>query len=140
MMRALFQRLFPPRDVRETVSYIRNFVKEHATFSRDIVEREAVRLAKQSNKTVTFVSKEFHHPEHLALLLITNVIGKEISGRKYKRDQKLMARDMLQLWDRATRDMREKNYYSQREYERDCDWINKRCTWLRHTNVPSQDD
>ncbi len=134
MFKALLNFIIPPRDVRETVYHIDDFLKANATLSKKFVQKRAVKLAKQSDKTVAFVTKQYHHPEHLALLLITNVIGEEIAGKKYKKENKNLARDMLKLWDLATEQMRDKKYYSSFEYQRDCDWINKRCKWLR-TNI-----
>ena len=134
MFKKLLYKILPPREVRETVYHIEDFLKANAILSRSVIQSKAVKLAMQTDKTITFITKQYHHPEHLALLLITNVIGGEIAGRKFKKEDKNMARDMIMLWDIATEQMRDKRYYSTIEYQRDCDWINKRCTWLR-TNV-----
>ena len=134
MYKALLHRILPPPEVRETVEHIRAFLKKNATFSRDLLQCQAVRLARQAEKTVTFVTKQYHQPEHLALLLITNVIAQELGQKKYRKSGKILARDMLKVWDVATELMRDKQYYSSFEYQKDCDWIDKKCTWLR-TNI-----
>ncbi len=121
MFKALMQFILPPREVRETIYHIEDFLKLNATLSKNFIQRKAVRLAKQSEKTVTFITKQYHQPEHLALLLITNIIDKEIAGKKYKKENKNLARDMLKLWDIAILQMRDKKYYSSFEYQRDCD-------------------
>ncbi len=127
----------PPKEVRETIYHIDDFLKANATLSRMIVQRKAIKLARQTEKTMSFITKQYHQPEHLALLLITNVIGDEIAGKKFRKENKNMARDMLRLWDIAITQLRDKKYYSSFEYQRDLDWINKRCKWLR-TNVPGE--
>jgi hypothetical protein len=134
MLKALLHKILPPREVRETIYHIDDFLKANAVLSKTVLRRKAVKLAMETEKTVTFITRQYHQPEHLALLLITNVIGEIIAGKKFKKENKNMARDMLAMWDIATEQMREKRYYSTIEYQRDCDWINKRCTWLR-TNI-----
>jgi hypothetical protein len=132
MFKALLSQIFPPREVRDTIGHIRGFLKKHATFSRGIVQRKAIERAKQADKTITFITVEKKDPEHLALLLIYTVIGREIVKKEYKRSNKTVARDMLAVWDVVADRMREEGYISVSDYEKDCDWMNKRCTWLRN--------
>lgn len=138
MFKAILHKIFPPPEVRDTINHIKEFLKQNASFSREVVQFKAIRLARQTEKTVNFISKQYHHPEHLALLLITNVISNEIVHKKYKKGQKIMARDMLRLWDIATEQMRDKQYYSSLEYRKDCEWIDKKCTWLRTNITPRE--
>ena len=123
MFKIIVGKLFPPQEVRNTVRHIKHFLRDNASFSRSIIQTSAINLAKQTEKTVNFIKNDNHEPEHLALLLITNVIAKKIVKREYTLGSGLVARDMLKVWEIATRRMRDKYYYSEEEYQKDCAWI-----------------
>ena len=134
----ILQKILPPREVRDTVGHIKSFLAEYSNFSKDIIKHKAIALAKQTHKTVNFIAHEGHHPEHLAILLIIKAITVELPLRLRKSEHSNEVRDMMKLWDIATVKMLQKKYYTDKEYHKDCDWIDTKCNFMRTNITPEQ--
>ncbi len=65
-------------------------------------------------------------PDHLALMLIANVIGDELSTGSYHVYRGVLGavgNDMLKLWNATISALKERGYYSDAEVEEDMRWI-----------------
>lgn len=127
-MRGLLWKLFPPYEVKLTIEAIQAFLSDNAGFCRSLVEPAALALAKDAEKTVYSVRIEHMKPDHLALLIITNVLGAYIcSGQyhTYRATLSIIGKDMLKVWHAAQGSMLKLGYASEAEVAEDNEWIQK---------------
>src|SRR5688572_1005813 len=103
-MRSLLWKVFAPYEVRLTVAQIKTFLANAAGPSLALIEPTAVSLAREAEKTVYSVRIDHMKPDHLALLLITNVVGNSIgsgSHHTYRGVLNAVGTDMLAVWSAA---------------------------------------
>jgi len=124
-MRGLLSKFFPPYEVKVTLDEARAFMAQ-AELCRGLVEPRVTSLVKDVEKTLYSVRIERMKPDQLALLLITNVLGKELgSGQDhtYRGVLNMMGKDMLKTWHAAQRAMLTGGYCTQDEMDEDNRWI-----------------
>jgi len=125
-VKKLIWKFIPPYEVKLTVEEARAFLRQKAESCRSIVEPEVIALAKDAEKTVYSVRIDRMKPDHLALLLITNVLGKHIgsgSHHIYRGVLSMVGKDMLKVWHSAQNAMLERGYSSEQEVNEDNQWI-----------------
>lgn len=127
-----FRRLFwyfsPPYEVKLAMMELIAFLKQQDTSLSclEIVFRDTKALLKIAEKTVYSIRIDGMKPDHLALMLITNVIGHHLtSGRHhiYRGLLSIEGRDMLKLWNTAVYALRERGFYTDAKVEKDMKWI-----------------
>jgi hypothetical protein len=120
-MQTLFWKLFPPYEVRLTAEEVRGFLKG-AELCRAEIEPKVMALVKDAEKTVYSVRIDRMKPDHLALLLITNVLSQELSSGQhhtYRGMLSLIGKDMLGLWHNANKEMVARGFMPQSEADSD---------------------
>ncbi len=125
-MRKMLWKIFPPYEVKLTVEEAKVFLGQTAEICRSIVEPEIVALAKDADKTVYSVRIDRMKPDHLALLLITNVVGRHIGSgahHTYRGVLSMKGQDMLKVWHSAQKAMMERGYATEAEVAEDNQWI-----------------
>jgi hypothetical protein len=124
-MRRLLWKVFPPYEVKLTLEEVRAFLAQ-AESCREVVEPRVISLVKDAEKTVYSVRIERMKPDQLALLLVTNVLGKEIgSGQHhtYRGVLSMVGKDMLKSWHAAQQTMLARGYCTEAEVDEDNRWI-----------------
>ena len=125
-MRSLLWKVFTPYEVRLTVAEVKAFLAESAGASRALIEPTVVSLARDAEKTIYSVRIDHLKPDHLALLLIINVVGNRIgsgSHHTYRGVLSVLGTDMLAIWNAAQQAMLERGYTSEAEVAKDNQWI-----------------
>lgn len=82
-MKNILWKIFPPYEVSLTQKELDSFLSKNAGNCLESIRSEIVSLIKDSEKTVYSIRIDNIKPEHLALLLTTNVIGNHISSGRY---------------------------------------------------------
>ena len=122
----MLSKLFQPAEVKNTVAEIDAFLSQHAALCRDIIRTDAVRLANVKDKTVHSIRNDGLKPDQLALILITNVVGRHLTSGKHHTYRGVLGAvgvDMLKLWSAAVSAMQQRGYYSAEEAQEDMRWI-----------------
>ena len=104
------------------------FILLNANVCGGIIEPKVIALAKDAGKTFYSVRIEKMKPEHLALLLVTNVLGAEIqSGNHhiYRGILGIIGQDMLSAWSSAQKVMLERGYVTDDGVAKDNQWIHE---------------
>src|SRR5574340_1427176 len=83
MLQRAFWKIFPPLEVKATTEEIIAFLSGYAGEYRRILEKNAIALANDADKTIYSIRIEHMKPDHLALLLISNVTGQHLSMGNY---------------------------------------------------------
>lgn len=118
----LFQRLFPPFEVRVTCHDIKALLRADNGLCMDIVMAEALALAKNADRTVYSIRISQMKPDQLALTLIFNVLTRRLqsgSQHVYRGMLSIIGRDMLRLWHVTAKELITRGYSTQEEYEAD---------------------
>ena len=121
-------KIFPPYEVKLTQQELKSFLEQAAGVCRSTIEPEIVSLIKDAEKTVYSIRIDNMKPEQLALLLVTNVLGKHIgSGRyhTYRGVLNIVGSDMHKLWHSTQQTMVERGYSTEAEVAEDNLWIQK---------------
>ena len=111
-----------------TQQELKSFLEQAAGVCRSTIEPEILSLIKDAEKTVYSIRIDNMKPEQLALLLVTNVLGKHIgSGRyhTYRGVLNIVGSDMHKLWHSAQHTMFERDYCTEAEVAEDNLWIQK---------------
>ncbi len=115
-MQKLIWKLFPPYEVKLTVEEAKAFLGQTAELCRSIIEPKVIALARDAERTVCSVRIERMKPDQLALLLITNVLGRYIgsgSHHTYRGMLSMVGKDMLKLWHATQKARLERGYVSE---------------------------
>ncbi len=115
-----------PSEVQTTVAEIDAFLDKQASLCRDVIRRDAVTSANEQDKTVHSIRHDGLQPDHLALILITNVLGNRLTSGHYHVYRGVLSAigdDMLNLWGTAVSAMHQRGYYSDDEAQEDMRWI-----------------
>lgn len=130
LLASIFQkvifRFFPPSEVKEVCNEVTMFMQDNSSLSKDIIQKEVLLLAKDYNKTLYSICKDKLKPDQLALILITNVLGKHLGSGHYHIYRGVVntsGQEMLESWHAAIQTLRDKGYYSDAEAEDDNKWI-----------------
>ncbi len=122
----MLSKLFKPAEVKNTASEIDAFLNQHASLCSAIIRTESTRLANIKEKTVQSIRNDGLKPDQLALILITNVLGHQLSSGQYHVHRGVLnaiGADMLKLWSAAVSTMQQRGYYSSEEAQEDMRWI-----------------
>lgn len=125
-MKNLFWKLFPPHEVRLSIDEARNFLSQNAGVCLTVIEPAVIDLLKDADRTIYSIRIDGMKPDHLALMLVTNVIGHAISSgsfHTYRGTLSAIGRDMLTLWHRAQKALLESGYSNREKVEEDNLWI-----------------
>ena len=125
-MRKLFWKLFPPYEVKLTIEEVKAILDQSAGPSKSILESAVVSIAKDAEKTIYSVRIDGIKPDELALLLITNVIGRHLSSGQhhtYRGVLNMTGKDMLRVWHTAQKAMLERKFVTESEVEKDNHWV-----------------
>ena len=128
LVRSWMREVFTPYEVKITVKEAKRFLSQTATLCRRTIEPDAVTLAKDVDKTVYSIRVDRMKPDHLALLLITNVLGRHIGSgayHTYRGVLNMVGQDMLEVWHAAQNAMRERGYATEQEAAKDNRWMKK---------------
>jgi hypothetical protein len=124
----LLWKFFPPYEVKLTQQELKSFLDQSAGVCRNTIERELIYLVKDAEKTVYSIRIDNMKPEHLALLLVTNVLGRHIGSghyHTYRGVLNTMGADFYKLWNSAQKIMLERGYSTEAEVTEDNLWIKK---------------
>jgi hypothetical protein len=116
------------KEVERTLYEINVFLDANATECRGKALAGASELAKNKESTLYSIREEGMKTNHLALLLITNTLGEQISSgthHVYRGVLGIIGRDMLKVFQIAVHTMKEKGYYTDQEAEKDMQWVNE---------------
>jgi len=122
----ILSKIFPPYEVKVTLGEVDAFLNQHAFLCKDVVRSEVASLAKVADKTVHSIRIDHMKPDHLALVLITNVLGRHLSSGQhhtYRGVLGMVGSDMLKVWSAAISRLKERGYYSADEADQDMQWI-----------------
>ncbi|MFI4920712.1 MAG: hypothetical protein ACHQAZ_03620 [Gammaproteobacteria bacterium] len=125
-MQTLIWKLFPPYEVKLTIEAAKTFLSQTAKLPHDLILPEVIALARDAPKTVYSVRIDRMRPDHLALLLTTNVLGRYIGSGHYHTYRGVLnvtGQDMLKIWYEAQTAMLEGGYISEKEMAKDNQWI-----------------
>lgn len=118
--------ILQPKEVKRTCAEIEAFLNENASACAELVRSEAISLARQRRKTVASIREDGMSCDQLALVLITNVLGRQLSSGRYHLYQGTLgsvANDMLKVWRGAVETMIDRGYYTKEEGLKDMRWV-----------------
>lgn len=125
-MKRLFLKIFPPYEVRLTIESAKAFLARNAGTCLNVVEPMVIDLIKDTDRTVYSVRIDGIKPDHLALMLIANVVASAIGSGSfhiYRGVLSTVGRDMLVLWHRTQTALLESGYATKAEIDEDNAWI-----------------
>ena len=128
IVRSWMRKVFTPYEVKITIKEAKTFLSQTATLCHRIIEPDVVTLAKDVDKTVYSIRVDRMRPDHLSLLLVTNVLGRHIGSGAYHIYRvvlNMVGQDMLEVWYAAQETMQERGYATEREVAKDNRWIKK---------------
>lgn len=126
MIQKLLWRLFPPFEVKLTREAIDGFLGSRAKLCGSIIGSGAHELVDDTEKTLYSIRINHMKPDQLALILITNVLGRHLQSGQYHTYRgvlNMMGKDMLKVWDAAGKEMLDRRYHDESEAKKDHDWI-----------------
>ncbi|MHB1793367.1 MAG: hypothetical protein ACYCPO_00230 [Acidobacteriaceae bacterium] len=115
---ALFYRIFKPFEVRMTCNDIEAFLRADNGLCLDVVRREALILANNTDKVLYSIRIDHMKPDQLALTLIYNVLTKQLqSGWQhiYRGVLSMIGQDMLRLWHLTAKELVKRGYSTEAE-------------------------
>lgn len=127
-MKSLLWKIFPPYEVKLTQQALKSFLDQAAGICRSVIEPELAHLVKDAEKTVYSIRIDNMKPEQLALLLVTNVLGRHIGSGRYHTYRGVLnsvGADMHKLWNSAQQIMVERGYSTEAEATEDNLWVQK---------------
>lgn len=117
------------REVDGTLCEIKLFLDANATACRAEALAGASELANDKEKTVCSIRDEKMKVDHLALLLITNTLGEQISSGAHHVHRGILGhtgRDMCHVFRSAVEAMKKRGYCTDEEAAKDMQWINEK--------------
>lgn len=128
-MRKFFWVLFPPYEVQITLRALEDFLSvTSAGISKALVRVAVVRLIKDAERTVYSIRIDGRKPDQLALMLITNVVGAELSSGShhvYRGTLSMVGDDLVKIWHDAQRQLQSCGYASEAEIKEDDEWLRR---------------
>lgn len=124
----MLSKFFQPVEVKRTIQEIDAFLSKNAALSAEIIRNDAFALAKIKDKTVASVREDGLKYDQLALILITNVIGRHLSSGRYHVYRGALSNignDLLHAWRAAVEALKERGYYTTEEALEDMRWMLK---------------
>lgn len=121
-MQKLIWKFFPPYEVKLTMEEAKAFLGQTANLCRGIIEQEVITLVRDADRTVYSIRIDRMKPDQLALLLITNVIGKHLGSgvyHTYRGVLSMVGQDMLTVWHAAQKVIHDRGYASEQEVDED---------------------
>lgn len=115
-------KLFPPYEVKLTCQDIDSFLQADNGLCADLVRKDALMLAKDSDKTVYSIRIDHLKPDQLALILIFNVLTRNLQSgwnHSYRGVLTVMGKDMLRLWHATAKEMIKRGYSTDEAYSAD---------------------
>lgn len=128
MLQNLICKFLPPPEVKRTVEAINEFRRQNEALAVDVATNAALVLARNAKPTVYTVRIEQVKPEHLALMLITEVTGKLLHSSSYHVNRgvlSIVGKDLRTLSVRAISEMRERGYCTETKANEELGWILK---------------
>jgi hypothetical protein len=107
---SILWKVLPPYEVRLTVEEAQRLLGA-ANLCRDIVAPKVLALIRDADKTVYSIRIDRMKPDQLALMLITNVVGRELGSgihHAYRGTLSMVGNDMRSLWHKAQKLMVER--------------------------------
>lgn len=126
-MKKIFQRIFVPYEVKILKSEIDVILKE-TSLTKIILKKRLETLANDVDKVLYSVRIDGMKPDHLALLLLTNVLGEELSSGSHHTYRGVLSAtgiEMRSLWHQAQTILLKKGYANQQEVDEDNEWLKK---------------
>jgi hypothetical protein len=134
-LRNLVWRILPPPEVTDTRRHVRTFLADAThldsgagVFFPPEVERLALRLVSDIDRTVYSIRVDKKQPDELALILITNVLAGLLPSGRYHTYRGVLSgagTAMLAGWERSLTQLRERGYYTDEQVQQDREWIRK---------------
>jgi hypothetical protein len=127
----LISKLFPPDEVKATCKAIEDFLQRDFGFlgiCLEQVRNEALAFAKETGKTVHTVKVDGIKPDHLALILIFNVLTRNLEcgwNHIYRGVLSMTGTEMLKLWHITEKEMIKRGYQTQEQYAVDTEGLMK---------------
>lgn len=121
-------RLFPPFEVRVTCKNIATFLQADDGLCVDLVKREAFKLARDIDKTMYSIRINHFKPDQLALILIFNVLVRNLEGGSYhvyRGKLGTQGHDMRRLWYKTAIELINRGYCTEEEYAVDLQGLDK---------------
>jgi hypothetical protein len=121
-------KLFPPYEVKVTCRDINVLLQSDDGLCIDIVRREALKLAKDADKTLYSIRISGFKPDQLALVLIFNVLVRNLESgwyHTYRGVLGMQGQDMLRLWHNTAKEMIKRGYSTEEEYTVDLEGLNR---------------
>jgi hypothetical protein len=119
-------RLFPPYEVKVTCEDIDALLEADNGLCTDLIRREALMLAKDMDKTLYSIKIEHTKPDQLALILIFNVLTRNLEGgwyHSYRGVLTVIGQDMLRLWHVTEKEMIKRGYSTKEAYAIDTEGL-----------------
>lgn len=121
-------KFFPPYEVTATCEQIRHFLALRTALNPPELERLAIALAKDSERTVYSIRFDRKTPEHLALILISNVLSQLLPSGRYHLYRGVLTGQgaaLLQTWHEVIAELQESGYYTKEEADQDVIWMKR---------------
>jgi hypothetical protein len=120
------RRLFPPYEVRVTCRDIRAFLAADNGLCIEQIQKEALKLAEDTDKVLYSIRIDRMKPDQLALILIFNVLTSNLQSgwnHTYRGVLTVMGQDMLRLWHLTAKEMVRRGYSTTEEYTVDAEGL-----------------
>lgn len=124
----MLSKIFQPIEVKRTIEEIDAFLSNNNFLSAEIIRNDALALAKTKKKTVASIREDKLKYDQLALILVTNVIGRHLSSGQYHVHRGAISsvgNDMLRIWTAAIEALKDRGYYTTEEALEDMRWMLK---------------
>lgn len=126
-MRKLLWKFFPPYEVRLTLAEIEQLFAE-GHICTNIVKSKAIALAKDADRTVYSIRIDHMKPDQLALILVSNVVGRELqcgNHHIYRGVVSMVGNDMKLVWHKVQSELLRRGYCNEAEVAQDNEWLHK---------------
>lgn len=122
----IIQRLIPPHEVKVTCRDIGAFLQADNGLCIDQIRKEAIILAKDTDKVLYSIQIDGLKPDQLALILIFNVLTRNLESGCYHGYRGVLTgigQDMLRLWHVTEKEMIKRGYSTKDQYEIDTEGL-----------------
>lgn len=119
-------RLFQPREVRITLGAAKAFFSQTPGLTNHLVLPRVLELIKDTDKTMHSITVDGINPDHLMLMLTTNVIGCMISNgefHSYRGILNYQGQDLRRLWLKANSAMVDLQFIDKTTADKDNLWL-----------------
>jgi len=122
----MFGKLFPPYEVKVTCQDIDVLLQVNDGLCNDLIRNEAIKLAKDADKTLYSIRIDHLKPDQLALILIFNVLTRNLESgwyHTYRGVLTTIGQDMLRLWHITEKEMINRGYSTPEAYAADVEGL-----------------